>query len=174
MVYRKAGDDSNYNTALYIQNLDAAGTANVTIKSYNTDGTLKCTVNDTIALLSSKGYWTPGVGCLTNGWQGSAIITADRDIAAIGRPHFGSEVYAYNGFTGGGLTGYVPMLFSYGFGGSYNASLYLQNIDPTDTAGITIKLYDTAGNLSCTINDSLAPLATVDLWVPDILIGCPP
>ncbi|MGE5374957.1 MAG: M4 family metallopeptidase, partial [Bacteroidota bacterium] len=120
-----------YNSALYVQNVHGSNTATITVKYYDSDGSLKCTDNDTVAPLSSKGYWVPAVVCdsgsLPAGWVGGAVITSDQPIVAVGRPHIGSEVMTYNGFTGGSLTSYIPMLFKGAYGGSYNSAFYIQN-----------------------------------------------
>ena len=59
------------------------------------------------------------------------------------------------------------------FGGSYNSGFYLQNLDPSNTANLTIKYYDVNGNLTCTKTNSIAPLAAKDTWVPDVIPTCP-
>ena len=61
-------------------------------------------------------------------WYGSASITSDRTVVAVGRPHIGSEVTSYDGFASGSLTCYVPMLFKNAWS-SYDSALYIQNVD---------------------------------------------
>jgi hypothetical protein len=155
-----------YNSAFYIQNVNSNDYANITISFYNTNGDLSCTKMDTISPLSSKGYWIPSDDCLPTSWVGGVVITSDVNIVAVGRPHIGSEVTTYNGFSNGSLTMYVPMLFNQSFGGSYNSALYIQNVDPNFPANITIKYYDNDGNLSCTTNDVITPLSSRGYWVP--------
>ncbi len=129
-------------------------------------GTLSCTVPDTIAPLASKGYWVPAQSCLPAGWVGGAVVTSDYPIVAVGRPHVGAQVMTYNGFSSGSLTSYLPMLFKNSFGGSYDSAFYVQNVDTTHTATLSIKFYDNNGNLSCTLPDTVAPLASKGWWVP--------
>ena len=159
-----------YNAALYVQNVHAINTASVTIKFYDSSGALNCTKADTIAPLSSKGYWLPGVACdsgsLPTGWAGGVVVTSNQPIVAVGRPHVGSEVMTYDGFASGSLTSYIPMLFKGAFGGSYNAAFYIQNTHNTNTASITIKYYDSNGVLNCTKADTIAALASKGYWVP--------
>jgi len=100
-------------------------------------------------------------------WVGSVIVTADQPIVAVGRPHIGTQVTTYNGFTSGSLNSYIPMLFKNAFGGSYNAALYVQNTEAT-TASVTIKFYDTNGVLTCTRNDNIPALAILGYWIPDV------
>jgi len=63
-------------------------------------------------------------------------------------------------------------LFRDGFGGSYDSALYLQNVHPSNTANLTIKLYDASGNLACTITDTLTALASKGYWLPSL--SCAP
>ncbi len=45
--------------------------------------------------------------------------------------------------------------------GNYNSALYIQNMDEASSASVTVRFYDTSGNLSCVQTDSLPPLATL-------------
>ena len=154
----------SYNSALYVQNV-ANNQATITIKYYDSDGNLKCTKNDTVDPLSSKGYWVPSETCLPDGWVGGAVVTSTQPIVTVGRPHVGNEVMTYDGFTGGSLVSYIPMLFNNTWG-SYNSAFYIQNVHDTYTANVTIKYYDNNGNLKCTKSDTIKPLASKGYWVP--------
>ena len=171
MLFKSAYPASAFGTfesAFYIQNVDPTGTAAVTLKFINTDGSEACSINNNIAPLASKGYWMKSLaGCpsLLSGWVGSAKITSDRNIVVVGRPHIGSEVMTYNGFSAGANTVSLPMLFKQVWGG-YDAALYIQNVGAAPATDITIKFYDKLGNLSCTKNIStLQPLATTGVWL---------
>ena len=100
-------------------------------------------------------------------WVGGFKVEADRNVVAVGRPHIGSEVASYGGFSSGSLTAYVPMLFKGAFG-SYDSALYVQNVHDTNTANITIKYYDSTGILKCTKADTIAPLASRGYWLPSV------
>jgi hypothetical protein len=169
MLFKNAFGGS-YKSALYIQNLDSADSNDITIKFYDANGNLTCTFNDTIASLASKGYWLPSLGCLGTSWVGAAVVTSDnnKQTAAIGRPHIGSEIMTYNGFPAGSTSVYVPMLFRDAFGGSYDSALYVQNVDSSGTANVIMKYYDTSGNPTCTQTDTIAPLASKGYWLPSI------
>jgi hypothetical protein len=52
----------SYNSAFYIQNTENSP-ATVTLKFYDTTGHLSCTRTDTVAALSTLGFWVPSVGC---------------------------------------------------------------------------------------------------------------
>lgn len=169
MLFKNAFGGS-YKSALYIQNLDPANSANITIKFYDANGGLTCTFNDTIARQASKGYWLPALDCLGASWVGGAVIESggSEPLAAIGRPHIGSEIMTYNGFSVGSTSAYVPMLFKGGFGGLYDAALYIQNVDPASIASITMKYYNESGNLTCTQTDTIAPRASKGYWLPSL------
>ncbi len=169
MLFKNAFGGS-YKSALYIQNFHAVDSSNIIIKFYDASGNLTCTFNDTIAGQASKGYWLPSLDCLGTSWVGGAVITSEgsEPLAAIGRPHIGSEIMTYSGFSTGSLHAYVPMLFKDAFGGTYDAALYIQNVDSSGTASITMKYYDTSGVLTCTQTDTLAPLASKGYWLPSI------
>jgi hypothetical protein len=163
--------DGSYNSAFYVQNVNGSNPASITIKFYDSQGTLNCTLNDTVSALASKGYWVPSVPCspaLPPGWVGGVVITSTQNIVAVGRPHIGAEVTTYNGFPSGSLSMYVPMLFSGSFDGSYNSALYVQNVAGAP-ATVTIKFYSaTNGGLSCTLTDTINPLASKGYWVPSV------
>ena len=63
-------------------------------------------------------------------------VTANRNIVAVGRPHIGTQITTYSGFAAGGLSMTVPMLFKQAYG-TYDSALYVQNVDPVNTASIT-------------------------------------
>jgi hypothetical protein len=65
------------------------------------------------------------------------------------------------------------MLFKNAFGGTYNSGFYLQNTDPSNAADVTVKFYDTSGNLSCTRHDSIPALATLGYWLPSVSCNGP-
>jgi len=161
------GAYGSYDSALYIQNVHATNTANVTIKFYNASGGLTCTKSDTILPGSSKGYWLPSESCLPSGWVGSVKVESDQPVVVIGRPHLGSSITAYDGIGSGGTSVSVPMLFKQMWG-SYDSALYIENVDPGNTANVTTRFYDVNGNLSCTKTDTIGPLATLSYWLPSL------
>jgi hypothetical protein len=161
----------SYDSAFYLQNTHASSTANLTIQYYDSEGNLSCTKTDRIAPLASKGFWVPTETCdsgsLPDGWVGGVVMTSDQPIVGVGRPHIGTQVTTYNGFKGGTKTSYLPMLFKQAFGGSYDSAFYIQNTENT-SAIVTVKFYDTNGNLTCTRQDTIAPQATQGYWVPSV------
>jgi hypothetical protein len=103
---------------------------------------------------------------LPAGWVGGVIITSNQPIVTVGRPHIGSQVTTYNGFSTGSLNSYASMLFKGAFGGSYDSAFYIQNTSSTNNASVTIKYYSSTGTLNCTKSDTIAPLASKGYWVP--------
>ncbi len=163
MLFKDAFGGS-YDAALYIQNVSGSS-ANITINFYDSTGTLSCTKNDTVSPLASKGYWLPSESCLPAGWVGGVKVTSNQNIVAVGRPHIGSEVMTYNGFSSGSTSAFIPMLFKGAFGGSYNAAFYIQNVSGS-SANLTLEYFDSTGTLNCTKSDTLAPLASIGYWLP--------
>jgi hypothetical protein len=171
-----------YQSAFYVQNLDPAESAILEISFYDNLGNHTCTLTDSDPIQSSvtRGYWMAsfdnadcdsGPGFSPAGWAGSAVVSitggGSSEIVAIGRPHMGAEVAAYNGFTAGGTTNYLPMLFRGQWG--YDSAFYIQNISGDNTT-ISVDFYDVDGNYTCTYNDSdmLGPNATRGYWTPTL------
>ena len=171
MLFKDAFGGS-YDSALYIQNVDPSNTANITIHFYDSNGVETYSMTDSVSSLASKGYWLPSISALGSSWVGGVKVESDRDIVAVGRPHVGAQVMAYTGFPSGSTNAYFPMLFKDAFGGSYDSALYLQNLDPSNSADVTIKFYDVDGNLSCTLTDTLPKLSTKGWWLPSL--SCTP
>ena len=167
MLFKDAFGGS-YDAALYVQNVDPANTANITIHFYDSNGNETYSMTDSVSSLASKGYWLPAITPLGTSWVGGVKVESDRDIVAVGRPHVGAQVMAYNGFASGSTNAYVPMLFKDAFGGSYDSALYIQNLDASNDADVTIKFYDVDGNLSCTLNDTISALASKGWWLPSL------
>jgi hypothetical protein len=65
------------------------------------------------------------------------------------------------------------MLFKDAFGGSYDSALYIQNVDPANTADVNITFYDANGIQVCSRDDSITPLASKGYWLPTLLICAP-
>ena len=167
MLFKDAFGGS-YDSALYVENLNSTYTANITIHFYNNSGTETYFMTDTVSPLASKGYWLPSIAGLGSSWVGGAVIESDQNIVAVGRPHVGSQVMTYDSFSSGSTTAYVPMLFKDAFDGSYDSALYIQNVDPSNLANITIRFYDSNGVQIHSMTDTLSPLASKGYWLPSI------
>jgi hypothetical protein len=71
-------------------------------------------------------------------------------------------------------TVYLPMLFRKIWG--YESAFYVQNLDNTLVAEISIDFYDSQGNFTCTFTDPnpIAPNASRGYWMSNINSGPPP
>jgi hypothetical protein len=170
MLFRNAFANGSYKAALYLQNVsdgipDVTNPAQVTIEYVDNNGTVAATQNVTLAAGAISGIWLPSVPGLPDGFVGGARITADQDIIAVGRPHLGAEITAYNGTSSGNTSAYLPMLFKNAFSVPYNAAFYVQNTG-TSTATASIFFYDDAGALLCVKGLTIAGNATVGFWSP--------
>jgi hypothetical protein len=105
------------------------------------------------------------VAGLPDGFVGGANITSDQNIIAVGRPHLGSEITAYNGAPIGSTSAYLPMLFKNAYGVPYNAAFYVQNTG-SNTATASIFFYDDAGTLLCVKGLTIPANGTVGFWSP--------
>lgn len=166
----KGAFGGTYNAAFYVQNVHNANTANIIIRYYDSNGDLNCTKTDTLSPFASKGYWVPSATCdsgsLPAGWVGGVRVSSDQPIVTVGRPHIGSQVTTYNGFTGGTVNSYLPMLFKDAFGGSYDSAFYIQNTSSSTTTTVTIQYYNSSGTLNCTKTDTIDAYASKGYWVP--------
>lgn len=169
MLFRKAFG-GNYNAALYLQNVNDTNNANVTIEYRDNAGAIAATQTVTLDPGAISNIWLPSVPGLPDGFVGAAVITADQDIIAVGRPHLNSEITAYNGAPASSATTYLPMLFKNAFTPPYNAGFYIQNTSE-NTASASIFFYDDAGTLSCIKAITLAPYATQGFWMPSVTCG---
>jgi hypothetical protein len=170
MLFRKAFGGGSYNAALYLQNVSGAS-ADVTIEYVDNNGAVAATQNVTLASGAISGIWLPSVPGLPDGFVGGARITSTQNIIAVGRPHLGTEITAYNGAPLGSTTAYLPMLFKNAFAAPYNAAFYIQNVTG-NPAMVDISFYDDAGTLSCIKTVSLAANATQGFWMPTV--SCAP
>lgn len=171
MLFKNAFSGGAYKSAFYVQNLDDWNSTSIIIEYYNEAGILNCTEAAVIPPMASVGYWLPSVACLPDGWVGGVKVTSSQPIVMVGRPHIEAQITTYNGFTSGATESFVPMLFKNAFaGGAYKAAFYIQNLNPVTTANITIKYYNNAGNLGCTVTNTIPPLASRGYWLPGV--GC--
>jgi hypothetical protein len=165
MLFRNAFGGS-YDAALYLQNVSGSS-ATVDIEYLDSAGAVAATQQVTLAANAISSIWLPGVAGLADGFAGGARISSTQDIIAIGRPHLGSEITAYNGAPVGSLNAYLPMLFRNAYAAPYNAAFYVQNTSGS-AANVDVSFYDSAGALSCTKSVNLAAGATAGFWMPTV------
>ena len=170
MLFRKAFAGGSYNAALYLQNVSGAS-ADMSIEYVDNAGAVAATQNVTLAAGAISSIWLPSVVGLPDGFAGGARIAATQDVIAVGRPHLGAEITAYNGTSAGSLNAYLPMLFKNAYAAPYNAAFYIQNVTG-NAANVAISFYDEAGTLSCIKSINLAANATQGFWMPTV--SCEP
>jgi hypothetical protein len=166
----KGAFGGTYNAALYLQNT-SANAATVNIDYLDNAGAVAATQTVNLEAGAIASIWLPGVAGLPSGFVGGARITSDQPIVAVGRPHLGAEITAYNGAISGAQTAYLPMLFKNAFAAPYNAAFYVQNTT-ANAATVDISFYDDAGVLSCIKTINLAAFATQGFWMPTM--ACEP
>lgn len=98
-----------YSSGFQVQNL-GTGTATISITFYNQDGTTAGTTSDTISAGASKTYFP--VPAVSDGFNGSAVISSDQPVAAITNllgnyPQYGGST---TGFTSGSTSVGLPLI----------------------------------------------------------------
>ena len=153
-----------YQSAVYIQNIDTNNTATIKMDFYDTNGNRICTMTDSIPKESSVGYGSSTISCLPDGWKGSLTVTSTNNvaIASVARVIYaGEDISTYSGFAAGSTNTQIPIFYkAYN---SYQAALYIQNVDtnPANVANVSIDFYNTAGQLSCHIVDTIQAKSSV-------------
>lgn len=148
-----------YNAGFQVQNLDSANPATVTIVYYNQDGSEAASVPDTIPAGGSKTYFP--LSAVSEGFNGSIVISSDRDIRAIANILGNGLDYgaSYGGFTAGAGTVYVPLLMKENSG--YNTWFNVQNAGTSETTvsinysdGVTASCSNLKPGAACTLDQS--------------------
>lgn len=148
-------------SSIQIMNLDTRP-ANVIVEYYREDGTRidGATSSHTIAVGSSVNIYQPNVPGLPDGFKGSAVVSADRRIAAIGSEQtfypdgsIGNSQYSGFGADEVGNRFYLPNVNKRFGGGSWSSRITLQNTsaDPV-TATITFRNGDGTVRDTDTVN----------------------
>jgi hypothetical protein len=147
-----------------VQNLGSI-TANVTAQYVDGDGSVDYTKADVkIGPLASEGF-PASAAVLDDGWDGSVVVSADQEIVAFGQAIWtnssldgGAGRYqtagAYNGFTAGATTLYLPSLAARA--GKQFSKISVQSAaQPSETETVTfdITFYDRQGNESLQLTD---------------------
>lgn len=163
-----SGQSIVYTAGIQIQNLDLSNQASITVTYYNQDGSTAATVNDTVSAGGAKTYFP--LSAVSDGFNGSVVISSDREIRAIGNILGNSGAYgaSYGGFTAGATTVYVPLLMKENSG--YNTWFNVQNTgsDPTTVTitysdGVTASCANLQPGAACTLDQ--ATEAHVTKWV---------
>lgn len=141
-----AAPSLNYTSCFQVQNLDSVNNATIVIEYYQQgSSTPVASPSDTVNAGSSNTYCP--LSAVSSGFNGSVIINSDVPVSAIanvsgsdgGTPNFSTYNASYSGFSSGGTTVNLPLLFdnNYGFDTWFN----VQNTGSTD-ASVTVNYSD--------------------------------
>jgi len=156
-----AGDPNPGSAAVNftVMNKDQVNDATVIAEYVNPNGVVDAQVQQVIKPLSSAGFPIGSSG-LPDGWVGSALVSADREIAAFAQMRWNGGAYgdgktagAYNGFGEGANTLYFPALKA--IAGNQYSIVTIQSAEGpsnTETVNFSIAFYNrdgtSAGNLN--------------------------
>lgn len=147
-----------YNSGFQVQNLENI-TATIQITFYNQNGSVAATVDDTIPAGGSKTYFP--LNAVSDGFNGSVVISSDRDIRAIVNVLGNGLAYgaSYGGFTRGATTVYVPLLMKANSGYTtwfnvQNTGSAPTNVSITYSDGLTASCTNLQPGASCTLNQA--------------------
>ncbi len=121
-----------YTSGVQLQNLSPTTTANIVVDFYDQNGVIQGSMSDTIPANSSKTYFP--LSSVPEGFNGSAIVSSDQQVAAITNV-LGNNAQrgdSYAGFSAGGNTVNVPLLFKSTYGN--DTWLNVQNVGGGDAA----------------------------------------
>jgi hypothetical protein len=120
----------SYTAGIQVQNLSASN-ASVNITFYNTDGSTAGTINDSIGASGSKTFFP--LTQVASGFNGSAIISSDQQVAAVVNVlgNGGVAGASYVGQASGNTTVNIPLLMKNNFG--YNTWMKVQNVGTGST-----------------------------------------
>lgn len=127
-----------YTSGIQIQNLDPAD-ATIVLSFYKQDGTVDTNITDTVRAFGSKTYFPLSV---SPGFNGSAIVSSDKRIAAVINVVDASfrAGASYVALTEGANTVYLPLLMKGNSG--FNTWFNVQNVGTSDA---TVNIYYSDG-----------------------------
>ncbi len=155
-----AYSQSDWYTPVQIQNIDDTA-ADVSVAMYDQNGNLVQTQTATIQPKTSAVFWPPAAQ--TDG--GSAIINSNKNVTAIVNEmsKSGPQSMSYEGFLSGSKKAYIPVI--YFSQANVYAPIQVQNIG-TGSASVSVKFYDTNGEIIQTQNVGIAASSAAVFWPP--------
>jgi hypothetical protein len=123
-----------YTSTIVVQNTDATGAANVTIRYKDGNGNDAATETASIPANASVTFDQANAGSLPVGFVGSAVVTSDRNVGAtfnVSDP-VNNQFSSSNGFKDGGTIGYLPVVYNNYSSDQWITSFVVQNVDTTD------------------------------------------
>jgi hypothetical protein len=118
-----------YTSGFQVQNLEASA-ASITVTFYNQDGTKAAEVTDSVAANGSKTYFP--LTQVSDGFNGSVVISSDKQVAAIGNVlgDSGLAAASYSAANAGATTVLLPLLMKDNSG--FNTWFNVQNTGGSD------------------------------------------
>jgi len=146
-----------YTAGVQVQNLTATAASGV-ISFYNADGTSACGPSFTVPASGSFTMF-PLDTCVPAGFNGSAVVSSDQQVAAIVNVlgNNGVAAAAYDGIQTGATTVQVPLLMKGNFG--FDTWLRVQNVG---SAATDITMNYTDGTAATVKNVAAGAAATFD------------
>lgn len=146
----------SYSAGIQVQNLSGS-TANIVITFYDAAGATAGTTNDTIGANGSKTYFP--LNAVAAGFNGSAIVSADQQVAAVVNVlgNDGVAAASYIGMQAGATGVQIPLLMKGNFG--FNTWFKVQNVGSAAT-NITVNYTD--GTSASATNVAPGAAATFD------------
>lgn len=135
-------------TNFQIQNKENV-TTTVKIDFYDTNGNIVATEADTIGPQASRIYYQMGDTNLPDGFRGSAVVSADKQIEVIvGEVRYPGSPFmtaAHSGVTQGATSVVVPVVWK-AYSSGWNTRLTVQNTDSSNPTDVSITYYNLAGS----------------------------
>lgn len=146
----------SYTAGIQVQNLSGT-TANIVITFYDATGATSGTTNDAVGGNSSKTYFP--LSSVAAGFNGSAIVSADQQVAAVVNilGNNGVAAASYIGMQAGANSLQIPLLMKGNFG--FNTWFKVQNVGSAAT-NITVNYSD--GTSASATNVAPGAAATFD------------
>jgi hypothetical protein len=148
----EAAQAYSYVSGITVVNLDSTQSADTVVTFYQQDGTVAHTINDTIAGGSAKTWYIPNVSGMPDPFVGSAVVSANRQIAATintqtptatsGTLTDPNRVGTASGVGNPTSSAYVTQVMREYYG--WNSYLAVQNAG-SSTASVTVYYYDSTG-----------------------------
>jgi len=132
-------ENGGYSTAIYIQNTDTAGPANVSLE-YRRTGSASVVKSRTVSIPAGGRATIRQLeddSDLGSGWVGSVRVSSDRPVAAVVTQSNGSILFSYNGFSQGSQRMYLPLIMCANSG--WCTGLQVMNVGSGPTA-VTLKV----------------------------------
>ena len=170
LVAAAAPDPGAGTSTVYVQNIDASGSADVTADYINpSTGAADYTDTATVPYAGQE-VMSSASAPLPSGWAGSMVLSSTKNIGAVGMTEWtggaggdGKTAGAYAGFADGTIKAYAPSLFKRTY---QSSKITVQNTDSVN-ATVTVEFYNRGESTPVhTVTATILPSAskTFDVW----------